>query len=148
MSDEFLRDEQELIEQQEKGRSVGEASRGTDISAARAKSASRVSGHSDARRQAPPFWMVLVIAAIALLLGVIIGYLIGTSTAYSLLGQTSNDEMQQRYAADGGQDVSGALPQGHPKVQVDKDGKATLANGDDSDASAGSGSDAPAPAEQ
>lgn len=73
------------------------------------------------RRDAPPFWMVLAIAAIALILGVIIGYMLGTSATLAELGNASAEAPQ----ATG--DASAQLPQGHPDLNVNEDGTATVA---------------------
>lgn len=74
-----------------------------------------------ARRDAPPFWMVLAIAAIALILGVVIGYMLGTSATLAELGNASAEAPQ----ATG--DASAQLPQGHPDLDVNEDGTATVA---------------------
>lgn len=74
-------------------------------------------------RKAPPFWMVLAIAAISLVLGVVIGYLIGTSTTIAELEQTAGQRTQQEGTA---QDGSVSMPEGHPQVEVDEEGNATV----------------------
>ncbi|MDY2778064.1 MAG: hypothetical protein SOU51_06755 [Collinsella sp.] len=114
MSDQFFDDEQELMEAgterpcgDDPARPIGDDAPSAPI-----------------RRDPPPFWMVLAIAAISLVLGVVIGYLVGTSVTLS----------QIRDAAPSGVEgpVSDAvstgtpLPEGHPQLSVDEDGHATL----------------------
>ena len=80
-------------------------------------------GEATSGRTPPPFWMVLAIAIIALLLGVIIGYLLGSSSALAALEQ-QQEQLQS-------QQDSGAyeLPEGHPQVEVDEDGSAHVVDG-------------------
>ncbi|MDQ9722699.1 hypothetical protein RFX65_00705, partial [Acinetobacter baumannii] len=54
-----------------------------------------------ARRDAPPFWMVLAIAVIALVLGIVIGYLIGTSATLAEL-ESASSQMAAQSEAPGG----------------------------------------------
>ncbi|OUO19286.1 hypothetical protein [Collinsella sp. An307] len=75
----------------------------------------------------PPFWMVLVITAIALLLGVIIGYLLGSSSAMSSM-MAAQEDAQAAQTTDTSSDAY-ALPAGHPQVEVDEDGTAHVAEG-------------------
>lgn len=75
-----------------------------------------------ARRDAPPFWMVLAIAAIALILGVVIGYMLGTSATLAELGNASAQAPQPTQ-----QDAGTQLPQGHPDLDISEDGTATVA---------------------
>lgn len=83
-----------------------------------------------ADRQAPPFWMVLAIAGVSLVLGVVIGYLVGTSATIAELGATAG---QSASAQDGGEDGSVSMPEGHPDIDVDEDGTASVAEGTDAD---------------
>lgn len=71
-------------------------------------------------RQAPPFWMVLAIAGVSLALGIVIGYLTGSASAYYQMGATSD----QVTATD--TDDAVQMPEGHPDVTVDEDGNATV----------------------
>ena len=81
-------------------------------------------------RQAPPFWMVLAIAGVSLVLGVVIGYLVGTSATIAELGATAG---QSASVQDGGEDDSVSMPEGHPDIDVDEDGTASVAEGTDAD---------------
>lgn len=81
-------------------------------------------------RQAPPFWMVLSIAGVSLVLGVVIGYLVGTSATIAELGATAG---QSASVQDGGEDGSVSMPEGHPDIEVDEDGNASVAGGTDAD---------------
>lgn len=81
-------------------------------------------------RQAPPFWMVLAIAGVSLVLGVVIGYLVGTSATIAELGATAG---QSASVQDGGEDGSVSMPEGHPDIDVDEDGTASVAAGTDAD---------------
>lgn len=128
MSDEFFDDEQELMHNAQAGAKPKRAKNNQAAGAAPA------AAKQTARRDAPPFWMVLAIAVIALLLGVIIGYLIGTSTAYSALQVLESDEIQQEYGTGGGEDASSMLPEGHPEVSIDEDGNATIVDSGSSEA--------------
>lgn len=83
-----------------------------------------------AGRQAPPFWMVLAIAGVSLVLGVVIGYLVGTSATIAELGATAG---QSASVQDGGEDGSVSMPEGHPDIDVDEDGTASVAAGTDAD---------------
>lgn len=128
MSDEFFDDEQELMHNAQAGAKPKRAKNNQAAGAAPA------AAKQTARRDAPPFWMVLAIAVIALLLGVIIGYLIGTSTAYSALQVLESDEVQQEYGTGGSEDASSMLPEGHPEVSIDEDGNATIVDSGSSEA--------------
>lgn len=128
MSDEFFDDEQELMHNAQAGAKPKRAKNNQAAGAAPA------AAKQTARRDAPPFWMVLAIAVIALLLGVIIGYLIGTSTAYSALQVLESDEVQQEYGTGGDEDASSMLPEGHPEVSIDEDGNATIVDSGSSEA--------------
>lgn len=81
-------------------------------------------------RQAPPFWMVLAIAGVSLVLGMVIGYLVGTSATIAELGATAG---QSASVQDGGEDGSVFMPEGHPDIDVDEDGTASVAEGTDAD---------------
>lgn len=70
--------------------------------------------------------MVLAIAVIALVLGIVIGYLIGTSATLAELGSASS-QMAAQSEAPGGS--SSTLPEGHPDLSINEDGTATLADG-------------------
>lgn len=83
--------------------------------------------HAAPERKAPPFWMVLAIAGISLLLGMVIGYLAGTSSAIAELEANVAQNAQQQ--EDRGGSVS--MPEGHPDVEVGEDGTASLADGTD-----------------
>lgn len=111
------------------GDTAGDKDAASDVSAAGATAATEaaVSASDAPARQAPPFWMVLVITAIALLLGVIIGYLLGSSAAMSSLASVQADAAAQQTADAAGDDASYALPEGHPQVEVDTDGTAHVA---------------------
>ncbi len=132
MSDDFFDDEQELMEAD-----AAAASSDTDMVEQEAAAASNASDSDDAadqkpasgnaarRNDAPPFWMVLAIAAIALILGVVIGYMIGTSATLAELGNSSEQMVQQQDQSDEVLD-STQLPEGHPQLSVDQDGNATV----------------------
>lgn len=79
--------------------------------------------------QSPPFWMVLAIAGVSLVLGVVIGYLVGTTVTINELGSREPQ-------AGASEDASVEMPEGHPDVELDEEGNATIA-GDDSDVDAG-----------
>ena len=86
--------------------------------------------------------MVLTIAAIALILGVVIGYMIGTSVTLAELGNSSEQMVQQQDQSADELD-STQLPEGHPQLSVDQDGNATVVDSGSSssdDASADSSS--------
>lgn len=132
MTDDFFDDEQELMEAD-----AAAASSDTDMVEREAAAASNASDSDDAadqkpasgnaarRNDAPPFWMVLAIAAIALILGVVIGYMIGTSATLAELGNSSEQMVQQQDHSDEVLD-STQLPEGHPQLSVDQDGNATV----------------------
>ena len=131
MSDEFFDDEQELMAEETPAAPAPKPSRKS--AKATATSTSDVEGVP--HRDAPPFWMVLAIAAIALILGIVIGYLIGTSATLSQLGNSSASTAQQ--VTEDTQSATGQLPEGHPDLNINEDGTATLAeNGSDSGSSA------------
>ncbi|MDY4041178.1 MAG: hypothetical protein SOY67_03635 [Collinsella sp.] len=115
MSDDFFDDEQELME----------AGAAPDPAPARAAAAARprkrvAAPDADApTRPAPPFWMVLAIAAIALILGIVVGYLLGTSATLS--------ELSQGTQAVSGANAATQLPEGHPELNVNEDGTASVA---------------------
>lgn len=149
MTDDFFDDEQELMEAD-----AAAASSDTDMVEQEAAAASNASDSDDAadqkpasgnaarRNDAPPFWMVLAIAAIALILGVVIGYMIGTSATLAELGNSSEQMVQQQDQSDEALD-STQLPEGHPQLSVDQDGNATVVDSGSSsadDASADSSS--------
>lgn len=149
MTDDFFDDEQELMEAD-----AAAASSDTDMVEQEAAAASNASDSDDAadqkpasgnaarRNDAPPFWMVLAIAAIALILGVVIGYMIGTSATLAELGNSSEQMVQQQDQSDEVLD-SAQLPEGHPQLSVDQDGNATVVDSGSSsadDASADSSS--------
>lgn len=71
--------------------------------------------------QAPPFWMVVAIAAVALVLGIVIGYLIGSAATFAELSAASEQAATQQ-----GADGSVEMPEGHPEVSVDGEGNATV----------------------
>lgn len=132
MTDDFFDDEQELMEAdaaaassdadmvEQEVAAVSNASDSDD--AADQKPAS---GNAARRNDAPPFWMVLAIAAIALILGVVIGYMIGTSATLAELG-SSSEQMAQQQDQSAGELDSTQLPEGHPQLSVDQDGNATV----------------------
>ena len=132
MTDDFFDDEQELMEAD-----AAAASSDTDMVEQEAAAASNASdsdgaadqkpasGNAARRNDAPPFWMVLAIAAIALILGVVIGYMIGTSATLAELG-SSSEQMAQQQDQSAGELDSTQLPEGHPQLSVDQDGNATV----------------------
>lgn len=77
-------------------------------------------------RKAPPFWMVLAIAGVSLALGVVLGYLAGTSATIAELEATAEQNASQGEAT---QDGSVSMPEGHPQVEVDEDGNAVVSEG-------------------
>ncbi|MBE6469728.1 MAG: hypothetical protein E7001_07255 [Coriobacteriaceae bacterium] len=116
MSDDFFDDEQELMEAAAPARPAASASRPGKKGGTRTPRAAAPAGAAPVR-QAPPFWMVLAIAAIALILGVVIGYLLGTQATLAELSEGTQ-------AAAG---VSVQLPEGHPELNVNEDGTASVA---------------------
>lgn len=143
MTDDFFDDEQELMEAdaavassdadmvEQEAAAVSNASDSDD--AADQKPAS---GNAARRNDAPPFWMVLAIAAIALILGVVIGYMIGTSATLAELG-SSSEQMAQQQDQSAGELDSTQLP-GHPQLSVDQDGNATVVDSGSSSANSSS----------
>lgn len=73
------------------------------------------------QRQSPPFWMVLAIAGVSLLLGVVIGYLVGTTMTINELGSREPEAASE--------DASVEMPEGHPEVELDEDGNAKVSDG-------------------
>lgn len=149
MTDDFFDDEQELMDAD-----AAAASSDADMVEQEAAAVSNASDSDDAadqkpasgnaarRNDAPPFWMVLAIAAIALILGVVIGYMIGTSATLTELG-SSSEQMAQQQDQSAGELDSTQLPEGHPQLSVDQDGNATVVDSGSSsanDASADSSS--------
>ncbi|WP_278563214.1 hypothetical protein [Collinsella tanakaei] len=144
MTDDFFDDEQELMEAdaavassdadmvEQEAAAVSNASDSDD--AADQKPAS---GNAARRNDAPPFWMVLAIAAIALILGVVIGYMIGTSATLAELG-SSSEQMAQQQDQSAGELDSTQLPEGHPQLSVDQDGNATVVDSGSSSANSSS----------
>lgn len=144
MTDDFFDDEQELMEAD-----AAAASSDTDMVEQEAAAASNASDSDDAadqkpasgnaarRNDAPPFWMVLAIAAIALILGVVIGYMIGTSATLAELG-SSSEQMAQQQDQSAGELDSTQLPEGHPQLSVDQDGNATVVDSGSSSANSSS----------
>lgn len=140
MADDFFDDEQELMEAAAHGETPG-ADHAAEAASASAEAAGRErrtsAGAATAReprqedaaasgRQAPPFWMVVAIAAIALLLGVVIGYLMGSSATLAALESEMGSQAQ---TAETDSDASAyELPEGHPQVEVDEDGTAHVAD--------------------
>ncbi len=128
MNDEFFDDEQELMEAQLEAASE-DADTVRDIADARRDEHATSEAEAPApaaRRDAPPFWMVLAIAVIALVLGIVIGYLIGTSATLAEL-ESASSQMAAQGEASGGS--SSTLPEGHPDLSINEDGTATLADG-------------------
>ena len=144
MTDDFFDDEQELMEAD-----AAAASSDTDMVEREAAAASNASdsdgaadqkpasGNAARRNDAPPFWMVLAIAAIALILGVVIGYMIGTSATLAELG-SSSEQMAQQQDQSAGELDSTQLPEGHPQLSVDQDGNATVVDSGSSSANSSS----------
>lgn len=144
MTDDFFDDEQELMEAD-----AAAASSDTDMVEQEAAAASNASdsdgaadqkpasGNAARRNDAPPFWMVLAIAAIALILGVVIGYMIGTSATLAELGNSS-EQMAQQQDQSAGELDSTQLPEGHPQLSVDQDGNATVVDSGSSSANSSS----------
>ena len=122
MTDEFFDDEQELIEAAAAGPSE-DAAPASPVEEGAEDAPADAADAEPARRDAPPFWMVLAIAAIALVLGVVIGYLMGTSATISELEAAQREASQQAQAMGGGAE----LPDGHPQLSVDEDGTARIA---------------------
>lgn len=135
MSDEFFDDETELMDaagtvapSKDEGASAspaagsGRAAKQKPSRTAAPEPAASTAAATDAattKRTPPPFWMVLAIAAIALLLGVVIGYLLGSSATLSALEQQAGTAQTTQTTDD-----SYAMPEGHPEVTVDDDGTA------------------------
>ncbi len=144
MTDDFFDDEQELMEAD-----AVAASSDTDMVEQEAAAVSNASdsdeaadqkpasGNATRRNDAPPFWMVLAIAAIALILGVVIGYMVGTSVTLAELGNSSEQMVQQQGQSDDELD-SAQLPEGHPQLSVDQDGNATVVGSGSSSADSSS----------
>ena len=144
MTDDFFDDEQELMEA-----NAAAASSEADMVEQEAAAVSNASDSDDAadqkpasgnaarRNDAPPFWMVLAIAAIALILGVVIGYMIGTSATLAELG-SSSEQMAQQQDQSAGELDSTQLPEGHPQLSVDQDGNATVVDSGSSSADSSS----------
>jgi len=144
MTDDFFDDEQELMEAD-----AAAASSDADMVEQEAAAVSNASDSDDAadqkpasgnaarRNDAPPFWMVLAIAAIALILGVVIGYMIGTSATLAELG-SSSEQMAQQQDQSAGELDSTQLPEGHPQLSVDQDGNATVVDSGSSSANSSS----------
>lgn len=144
MTDDFFDDEQELMEA-----NAAAASSDADMVEQEAAAVSNASDSDDAadqkpasgnatrRNDAPPFWMVLAIAAIALILGVVIGYMIGTSATLAELG-SSSEQMAQQQDQSAGELDSTQLPEGHPQLSVDQDGNATVVDSGSSSADSSS----------
>lgn len=130
MSDEFFDDEEELMEQaaSESAPRVKASSRARlAAEASQAPVPASPAPSTSSRRTPPPFWMVLLIAAIALLLGVVIGYLAGSSATLQAL--SAQDEAAQEQLASAEDGSAYELPEGHPDVEVDTDGTAHVADG-------------------
>lgn len=144
MTDDFFDNEQELMEAD-----AAAASSDADMVEQEAAAVSNASDSDDAadqkpasgnaarRNDAPPFWMVLAIAAIALILGVVIGYMIGTSATLAELG-SSSEQMAQQQDQSAGELDSTQLPEGHPQLSVDQDGNATVVDSGSSSANSSS----------
>lgn len=124
MSDDFFDDEQELMEAEAPVSSAAPAR--ADKPTAGASSAQGPEAAFASDRQAPPFWMVLAIAAIALILGIVIGYLLGTNATLAELSQASGQAANA--SASTSTDSATALPEGHPQLDIADDGTATLAD--------------------
>ena len=73
------------------------------------------------QRQSPPFWMVLAIAGISLALGVVIGYLVGTTVTIN--------ELSSREPEAASEDASVEMPEGHPDIELDDEGNAKVVDG-------------------
>lgn len=149
MSDDFFDDEQELMEADEVAASSDADMVEQEAVAARnacdsSEGAEEKPAAADASRRndAPPFWMVLAIAAIALILGVVIGYMVGTSVTLAELGNSGEQMAQQQGQSDDELD-SAQLPEGHPQLSVDEDGNATVVgSGSSADSSSADAADA------
>lgn len=126
MTDDFFDDEEELMEASAPAASENEesgqaeaAEPASDVEPSEAKaSAPKKAAQKEYVRDVPPFWMVLAIAAIALLLGVIVGYLIGTTTVVNSLSASTTATTEEASGYE--------LPEGHPSVEIDEDGNATV----------------------
>ena len=136
VDDGFFDDEQELIAEEQTEAQTAPTRDEADRPAAPQQAS------SGKGMDAPPFWMVVAIALIALLLGVVIGYLLGSSTALSAAEAAVQSSDAATASADTGTVATDELPEGHVPVVVDEDGTAHVAEEDtaESDASADSGS--------
>lgn len=151
--DDFFTDEQELMEAaagvgesdgagdndsaEESGEGPAEGSASGSSGAGAVSDVDAGSGSAAAAapvRTAPPFWMVLAIAAVALVLGIVIGYLVGTATT---VAQMSTGSASGETTA-----TSTGLPEGHPDLDIAEDGTATLADGSDSSGATATDADA------
>lgn len=121
MTDEFFDDEVEL-----EAAAEGPVKPRSGESAAQPSAEATADGSTSSGHEAPPFWMVLVITAIALLLGVIIGYLLGSASALNSISSMQQAAQEEQSAAD---DSAYALPEGHPDIEVETDGTAHVADG-------------------
>ena len=131
MSDDFFDDEQELMEAKAAPVSASAPAPAKNTRAAEPASSEKAA-RQNASRQAPPFWMVLAIAIIALLLGVVIGYLLGTSATLAQLSESASAATSQTTS----EATSGVeLPEGHPQLDIADDGTATVAGSDAGSAS-------------
>lgn len=132
MSDDFFDDEQELMSEEAAAAEKAPADDSKKVKAARKdakakKQAVPESADVTPVRQGPPFWMVLAIAAIALILGVVIGYLLGTQATLAELSSASAAATTSTTSSSS-TDPSGVLPEGHPNLKINEDGTATLAD--------------------
>lgn len=129
MADEFFDDEEELMEAAEAPAAKPVATPRASRQAAAVSAGPAPAAETSGKRTPPPFWMVLAIAAIALLLGVVIGYLIGSSATLSAIEsmQMITSSQDASSASDAG--TSYELPEGHPDLDVDADGTAHVADG-------------------
>ena len=122
-ADAFFDDEQELIAEEEAQSAAAAPAAAEEQTADDARKPAAAEAPAGARPasgvDAPPFWMVIAIAVIALLLGVVIGYLLGASTAFSSAEAAMADTSQTAGAVS-----ADALPEGHPGVTIDPDGTA------------------------
>lgn len=136
LSDEFFDDEEELMASELEAVNSAKKPEATEQKIVRKEK--REPLRTASGRVAPPFWMVLLIAILALVLGIVIGYLLGSSSALSAL-----ESQQEELQTEASQSQSFEMPEGHPQVSVDENGKAYVEDdGTASSSSSTSSSDA------
>ncbi len=131
-ADDFFDDEQELIAEEKAV--LGAKPAHADKKAPNGPSGKPAEAAASRGTDAPPFWMVVAIAVIALLLGVVIGYLIGASTALTTAEAALDESAAQvtenmSASSSSGEVPADELPEGHPGVTIDEDGTAHVTDG-------------------